>query len=112
MFRRGDMFRTMVAYVGAAMVLGTVSFVIYEGQAEGPTRSGSSGEGRVLNAARGLGLRDVRVLQGTPWMECGKDDSAFSSAYVEGTNVQGERVRAVVCCGPFEGFSKGCTLRW
>lgn len=106
-------YSTALVFTLAAGVLLLFSYFVYMNAEERENGSfSSSGTSRVLNAARGMGLKDPHVVGGTPMFECGRGDSIFTSAYVEGTNVQGERVRVTVCCGPFEDFSKGCTIRF
>lgn len=57
------------------------------------------------NAAQALGLRDVVAGDLDP-LKCGQDDKIGRS--FTATNVNGDRVHGVVCCG----IAKGCTVRF
>ena len=57
------------------------------------------------NAAQAIGLRDVVPGDYAP-LSCGKDDSY--SQHFTATNINGDRVSGVVCCGLY----KSCTVRF
>jgi len=68
-------------------------------------------EDTAIQAAVSSGLREVQVLDkhrlAPAWYGCGSDDHAAFE--IRGTNAQGKRVNATVCCG---ALLKGCTIRY
>lgn len=63
---------------------------------------------RPRRAVEASGFRFVTVRSGNAfasWHGCGSDDAI--SYTVDAVNVQGEKVRLLVCCG----FLKSCTVR-
>lgn len=115
-FNTRNRLQTAAALLGAALVVLLICFAVYESTGginpTGSYNSYGNGGDRALNAARAYGLRDAHVVgSATPW-ECGSADAWFSSERVQGLNINGEQVTVIVCCGPYEGFSKGCTVRF
>jgi hypothetical protein len=72
---------------------------------------GNSGSDNAqVNAIRSMGFRNINLISNAPkvMFTCGKEDTVFTSSAFSATNLAGEKVSGVVCCG----FLKGCTIRF
>lgn len=106
---------TTLVLSGAAIFLWAICYISYL-SATGSTYGGGGGYGgsedRALNAAHAYGLRNAHVVGKANLWDCGAGDSWFTSERVEGTNINGDSVQVIVCCGQALGMSKACTVRF
>ncbi len=69
-----------------------------------------------IRAAEANGWNQVHVLEEYSSLILGGyrscENEEMSAYIIAGENPRGDLSRAVVCCGYFKNFSKGCTIRY